>query len=165
MCCAVVVLIYLHRRFLRNQRKEDANDPHKSLDFGVDMPSHPPGKRGVKDGVPEMTVTDLGTDPMQPGRRAHGLSMDMDASPYLLPAGLNGSRGSIHSLSRSTQDEHDPYRPVVFVRASQDSMRSPRVLNENGSMYSASTVHTSNDHANLLANAGNMSQSFPSTLR
>ena len=108
-----------------------------------------------------MKITDLDGDPTRPGRRARGLSMDIIDSPYLLPAGLQGSDGSIHSMSRTVQDEHDPYRPVAFIRGSTDNTRRP--FKENGSMYSASTAQTSshsNDDVNLLQNAQRMSQSF-----
>ena len=130
----------------------------------ADRPSKGKKQRGAKT-LPEMTITDLSSDPMRPGRMARGLSMDLGISnPYLLPAGLQGSRESLHSMSRSVQDEHDPYRPVTFVRPSQETTRSPRHFNENGSMYSASTVQTSsnsNDNMGLVSNARPMSQSYP----
>lgn len=140
---------------MRKQRLEDANDPHKSLDFGVDMAA--PSARG-KRRVPEMTITEIGDHPA--GRKQRGLSMDMDiASPYLLPAALQGSRGSINSMSRSMHDEHDPYRPVAMIRTSQDSRR-PR--NDAASLYSASTDHLhSHEKAGLMANAERMSYSEP----
>lgn len=34
---AICILIYLHRRHVRRLRREDANDKHKSLDFGLDI--------------------------------------------------------------------------------------------------------------------------------
>jgi hypothetical protein len=146
--CALVVCFFLHRRLTRKQKLEDANDPHKSLDFGVDMI---PTKSGKHKNIPEMTITDLGGDPMRPGRRPRGLSMDMNmSSPYLLPAGLQGSRESIHSMSRSMHDEHDPYRPVAMLRTSTDSSR-PR--HDNASQYSASTMQSAHDRATLLGNA------------
>lgn len=105
-----------------------------------------------------MTISDLGSDPMRPSNK-RGLSMDMMGSPYLLPAGLQGSRGSIHSMSRTITDEHDPYRPVTFIRASSEMSRYPR--GENGSMYSASTIQTGNDKSTLLTNAQTVPHSFP----
>ncbi|KAK5163744.1 uncharacterized protein LTR77_010417 [Saxophila tyrrhenica] len=164
--CALCVFVYLHRRNKKKQALEDANDPHKSLDFGVEFTGQPKNKRGVtskKGGeVPEMTITDLGPDPMRPNRAVRGMSMDFDSNPYLLPAGLHGSRESLHSMSRSMADEHDPYRPVTFVRSSNETSRSPRLFRENGSMYSsASTVQTGNEKSSLVANAQRMSQSFP----
>jgi hypothetical protein len=157
------VCYFLHRRLKRKQRIEDANDPHKSLDFGVDIPSS--SRKGGKPGVPEMTITDLGDDgydPMRPGKKHKGgMSLDMDVqNPYLLPAGLQGSRESIHSMSRSMQDEHDPYRPVTMLRTSTDSKR-PGFGPDNSSTYSASTMHSGTEKANLLRNAQRMSRSDP----
>lgn len=153
------MLIFLHRRHVKKQRIEDANDPHKSLDFGMDM-SAPSKLNKNKPGVPEMTITDLGGGPVKPGKHGlHGASLDMDMSnPYLLPAGLQGSRESIHSMSRAIADEHDPYRPVGMVRSSTESSR-PRM--DNASTYSASTNHSGHEKANLLRNAQRMSQSNP----
>ena len=147
--CALVVYVFLHRRFIRRQRIEDANDPHRSLDFGVDLA--PSKSKGGK--VPEMTVTDR-SDTL---RKHHHLSMDDDIhNPYLLPAALQGSRESIHSMSRSVTDEHDPYRPVTMMRTSTDTNR-PRA--DNASVYSAST-----DRANLLVNAQRSPLSDPNTM-
>ena len=108
-----------------------------------------------------MGISAPGSDPTRPGRLPRGMSMDMLGSPYLLPAGLQGSRESIHSMSRSIQDEHDPYRPVTFMRDSGEASRYPR-LTETGSVYSAtSTIRTGNEKSNLLTNASTMSHSFP----
>ena len=163
ICCAIVVFVYLHRRNKKKQAIEDANDPHKSLDFGVEFTggaskTNKRGMLGRKGQVPDMRIDDLGPDPMRPSNK-RGLSMDMMGSPYLLPAGLQGSRESLHSMSRSVQDEHDPYRPITMMRGSEEISRYPRM--DNGSMYSASTVQTGNDKSNLLTNAQTMSQSFP----
>lgn len=160
LAIACFILFFLHRRSKKRQALEDANDPHKSLDFGVDMPSQPAKakKKGFGKGVPEMTVTEVPMDGS--GRKARGLSMDMHMnSPYLLPAQLQGSRESLHSMSRTVQDQHDPYRPVNLIRSSHETTRSPRPFTENGSVYSASTVRTA-DNSSLLANAQRMSQSL-----
>ncbi|KAK3632384.1 hypothetical protein LTR56_016398 [Elasticomyces elasticus] len=155
VCCAIIACFFLHRRYLKRQRLEDAKDSHKSLDFGVDMA---PSKKGRKHAdMPEMKITDMSGGPPRPGGRGRGLSMDM-SNPYLMPAGLQDSRESIHSMSRSLRDEHDPYRPVALLRTSQDSGR-PR--NDNASQYSASTLHSANEKANLLSNAQRMSRSDP----
>lgn len=156
------MFFFLHRRYIKRQRLEDANDKHKSLDFGLDMSAPAKAKR-AKRGVPEMMITDvpgLGPDPMRPGRRPRGMSLDTEIqSPYLLPVGLQGSRESIHSMSRSMQDEHDPYRPVALMRTSNDA---PRPRNDNSSVYSASTGKLSaHEKSNLLVNAQRMSQSYP----
>ena len=146
--------IFLHRRFIKRQRIEDANDPHKSLDFGVDMA---PSKMNAKN-IPEMKITDLSGRPGRPGAPPRGLSMDM-SNPYLMPAGLQDSRESIHSMSRSMHDEHDPYRPVAMLRTSTESSR-PR--HDNASQYSASTLHSAhNEKLNLLTHAQNNPRSDP----
>lgn len=161
MAAAAIVLIFLHQRHVRKQRLEDKNDPHKSLDFGMDGA---PGeskwakqRRGKN--APEMTVTDMGSGN---GRKDRGLSLeDMGlGNPYLLPGELNGSGGSIHSMSRSLQDDHDPYRPVTFIKGDGDSTRS-RPFNEKGSVYSAATSMHSTEKSGLVSNASRMSQSFP----
>lgn len=143
---------------------EDKNDPHKSLDFGMDGVG-PGGKKESKWAKqrkgPEMIVTDV--DASKEGRRNRGLSLDDMGlgSPYLLPGELANSSGSIHSMSRSMQDDHDPYRPVTFVKGDGDSIRS-RAYNEKGSVYSGATsMHSSTERQGLVANASRMSQSFP----
>lgn len=145
---------------------EDINDPHKSLDFGMDGVG-PATKRGRgkrnDPKIPEMSVTDLGA---ASSRRPRGLSMDMGvgSNPYLLPAGLSGSRESLHSMSRNMHDEHDPYRPVTLMRPStdNDSYKFGRLNDDKGSLYSMSTGQHSavHDRAGLVANARPMSQSY-----
>ncbi|KAK3706736.1 hypothetical protein LTR37_012580 [Vermiconidia calcicola] len=163
--CAICVFIYLHRRNSKKQAAEDAADPHKSLDFGIETGTTQPkkGRFGRNRELPEMQITDLGNDPVRPGQRPRGLSMDMLDSPYLLPAGLNGSRDeSLHSMSRiHSHGEHDPYRPVTFVRGSSETSRPSRQFNENGSLYSSSTINTGNEKSNLVQHAQQMPQSFP----
>jgi hypothetical protein len=157
------VLVYLHQRHVRKQRLEDKNDPHKSLDFGME------GVGGVKQESkwakqkkgPEMIVTDA--DGSKSTRKDRGLSLDDMGlgSPYLLPGELAGSGGSIHSMSRSLQDQDDPYRPVTFIKSDAGSIHS-RAYNEKGSIYSGATsIHSSTERAGLVANASRMSQSFP----
>ncbi|KAF4551755.1 Hypothetical protein D9617_12g036450 [Elsinoe fawcettii] len=153
---AVVVLFFLHRRIKRKMKHEDAHDKHKSLDFGLDVVDGSARKKGKK-GKPEMSIH-TGPSDM---RRNRGMSMDMDyANPYLLPAGVHGSRDSLHSMSRGLSDPNDPYRPVTFV-SDNASFRSPsRLRNDNGSIYTAggysersgSTTHK----AGLLQNAARM---------
>ncbi|KAK0281155.1 hypothetical protein LTR35_007529 [Friedmanniomyces endolithicus] len=147
--------IVLGAVFVKRQRIEDANDPHKSLDFGVDMaPSKPRRKHGD---IPEMKVTDMSGGPSRPGQRGRGMSMDM-SNPYLMPAGLQDSRESIHSMSRSMHDKHDPYRPVAMLRYSTESSRP---YHDNASQYSASTLHSTNEKVNLLAHAQKAPRSDP----
>lgn len=87
---AICILIYLHRRHVRKLRREDADDKHRSLDFGMDIVD-PPSKGG----------------PMQEaekGARANhskGISTDID-HPYLLPADLHASQDSFNPSSRPT---------------------------------------------------------------
>lgn len=95
-------------------------------------------------------------------------SLDMDVgSPYILPAGLNASRESFHSMSRSMHDPNDPYRPVTFIKAdnasARGSSRAGKYPGDNGSMYTTSSGATDRDRMNnsLLQNAQRMSQSYP----
>ncbi|KAK4982378.1 hypothetical protein LTR66_009305 [Elasticomyces elasticus] len=110
-------------------------------------------------GIPEMTVTDTekGVGPQALGR---GMSIDL-GSPYLLPAVLQSSRESLHSLSRSTRDG-DPYRLVTFTKSDQDSLASyPASLPIKNDDMSINTSSSDGLSANLLKNASRMSQSFP----
>ncbi|KAL8704888.1 MAG: hypothetical protein Q9201_001956 [Fulgogasparrea decipioides] len=169
---ALVLFYYLHRRHLKKLRREEANDPHKSLDFGMD-PSG--GHRAEKKGKanPEMAVADLGT-----GRNYHrgrGLSMDMDMeTPYVLPPGLHGSRESLHSMSRTIHSHDDRYRPATtFIPNDRSSARSqprPRNHADDTSSYADDTSSARgyiNDgmDQNLLKNAQRMSRSLPPTQR
>ncbi|KAF2715917.1 hypothetical protein K431DRAFT_236585 [Polychaeton citri CBS 116435] len=158
---ALLVLFYLHRRLVRKRREEDANDKYKSLDFGDGAGGT---NKAAKDkNIPEMSVTDLGDDfNMKGTRRPKGMSMDMNmGSPYLLPAGLQNSRESIHSMSRSLHDEHDPYRQVAAMGRDNDSTRSPTNPFDGGSVYSASTgLASTHDTARLVPNAQRMSKSY-----
>ncbi|KAF2467114.1 uncharacterized protein BDR25DRAFT_73431 [Lindgomyces ingoldianus] len=161
---AIVVLIFLHRRHLRKLKEEDAKDPHKSLDFGMDPAFGPRGKKGKgPPGGPEMSTLDTEKEL----RRGKGMSMDI-GSPYILPAGLQGSRESFHSMSRSMHDPDDPYRPVTFIKGDGSSIRSGSrtggYRQDNGSVYTSSSGGTSSQHRmkdGLLSNAQRMSQSFP----
>lgn len=94
--------------------------------------------------------------------KGHGkgqMSMDMDlSSPYLLPAGLQQSRESFHSLSRSVKDDSDPYRPVTMIKDAHEPYA--RVRGENSSIYTKSSVgtyQTDSTNAHLIRQ-----QSFPS---
>ncbi|KAF1810267.1 hypothetical protein P152DRAFT_106290 [Eremomyces bilateralis CBS 781.70] len=160
---AIVAFFFLHRRHVRKQREEDAKDKHKSLDFGLgESYGYPDGKKrkGRKNGnVPEMTITDT-EQALGRGRgRGRGMSMDLVGSPYLLPAAVQGSRDSIHSLSRSMHDNHDPYRPVTFG-SNDGPYRSNRVRGDNASTFTGSSAGTEST-ANLMRNAQGMSHSIP----
>ncbi|KAK8168009.1 hypothetical protein BKA80DRAFT_307838 [Phyllosticta citrichinensis] len=140
---AIIGLVFLHRRHVKKQALEDLNDKHKSLDFGLDIPSAPSGKskRG-----PEMSTADVEKEIRSGGR---GLSLDMNSGPYLMPNGFQSSRNSLESMSRSI-DGYDPYRPVTFIKedAKMDAM----------STYSKSSVGT--DRMGLLKNAQRMSRNY-----
>ncbi|KAF2275146.1 uncharacterized protein EI97DRAFT_78533 [Westerdykella ornata] len=157
---AAIVLIYLHRRHIRKLREEDAKDKYKSLDFGVD-PSSAQRKKGAK-GM-EMSKT----DGEKSARHGYGISLDM-GSPYIMPAGLNASRESFHSLSRSMHDPSDPYSPVTmsFMKGDNASLRSVSrnggfPAHDNGSVYTTSSGATDRMNNGLLKNASSMSHSVP----
>lgn len=147
---AIIVLVFLHRRHMKKQALEDLNDKHKSLDFGLDEP--PKTAHGK---TPEMSVVDAEKEIRKGGR---GMSMDMESSPYLMPGVVQDSRESFHSMSRIS-DNHDPYRPVTFVKDDTVSLRSASKFNDGMSTYSKSSVGT--DRMGLLKNAQRMSRSSP----
>ncbi|KAF2101088.1 hypothetical protein NA57DRAFT_17562, partial [Rhizodiscina lignyota] len=156
----IIGCIYLHRRYLQRQKREDNDSRHKSLDFGLEV-ARKFSKRGKKgqQKIPEMSVTDF----EKSVRHGRGLSMDADiTSPYILPAALKGSRESIHSLSRSMNDEYDPYRPVTMVSGDNSSIRHPRGRGgDNESTMTDSSRGTDAFTAGLLKNAKGMSASPP----
>ncbi|KAL2359053.1 hypothetical protein RJZ56_008114 [Blastomyces dermatitidis] len=166
---AIVVLLILHRRHVRKLRFEDANDKHKSLDFGLDIvPSgNKKGRHGRKGGM-EMTTTDTAE---KPTGRNRGLSLDITmTSPYLLPPGLNGSQDSLHSLSRAAHADDDKYRTAAaFSPSDNGSMRSfpghfRPFPDDSSSFTGMSTRHApagDEMHANLLTNAQRMSRASP----
>jgi hypothetical protein len=147
-------------------RAEDANDPHKSLDFGLG--DGPRNQRGRKGGA-EMAISDIDLRE-KPGRLRQQRSMDLDMmSPYLLPPELQNSRESLHSLSRTIHQQEDPYRPVSnFVASDAHSQRSyNRPRGEGSSIYTGSSGAPSrlqeNPGADLLSNAAGMPRSSPPT--
>ncbi|KAG0643044.1 hypothetical protein HOY80DRAFT_535031 [Tuber brumale] len=99
---AVLVLVWLHRRHTQKLKREDAMDKTKSMDFGLDI--GPAGKYSANGATPG------GEKSSGNGRRQ--LSMDIGVnSPYLLPAGIHGSKESLHSLARSGDDRYG--RPMT----------------------------------------------------
>jgi hypothetical protein len=154
----IIALIYLHRRHIRKVREEDANDKHKSLDFGLGMQPHPGGsKKGRKlpNGLSDYDMSE------KPGHKGQ-LSLDIINSPYLLPPGLNNSTESLHSLSRSIHNKEDPYRPVNELQNDNASMRSgfgaaPR-RGDGSSTYTGHTGHSgkSTTAFGLVRNASQM---------
>ncbi|KAJ5054365.1 uncharacterized protein L3040_000640 [Drepanopeziza brunnea f. sp. 'multigermtubi'] len=162
---AAVTFFLLHRRHVRRQRLEDANDRHASMDFGLgDVPQS--GRKKRKG--PNVAAMDFG-DEKSGGMSRRQISMDMGMevnSPYLLPPELHNSRESIHSLSRNVHEQEDPYRPVKdYYPGDTNSMRS---FSKQGS-----SIHTSSSAApsrlqelgtsDLLSNAGQMGRGPPAS--
>ncbi|KAK0626065.1 hypothetical protein B0T14DRAFT_424237 [Immersiella caudata] len=118
LVAAFGALIYLHRRGVKKQRMEDAADPHKSLDFGLD-PAATGGKSKRK--------SFLGREKDDKSRlQRQQMSMDMNlSSPYLLPPTMHNSRESLNSLARTIGGDADPYKPIAAYAASDaGSVRS-----------------------------------------
>ena len=166
---AIFVFVFLHRKHVKKLRQEDANDPHKSLDFGWDPTAAPSGKGGKrsKKNVPEMSITDLGE---KGSRRERGLSMDLHlGSPYLLPPGVNGSRESLHSLSRTIHSEDDRYRPAVTYNPSDTRSLHSYHTGRKGADDASSDAGSASIRRgprddmrqDLLGNAQRMSRSMP----
>jgi hypothetical protein len=134
---AVIVLIYLQRRHVKRLRREDADDRHKSLDFGLGEGKQRPGVPRAKK-LPEMSLADEKEIGL---RRGRGMSLDLGThNPYLLPPELQNSRESLHSLSRLNTGE-DRYRPTDFI-PDDGSIRSPSIRgspHDDSSSYTASS--------------------------
>lgn len=129
--------------------REDANDKHKSLDFGLD-PVNPQRRKKAPNGLPQM---------MEP---SHAKGLSLDVYPYLMPPGLHGSRDSLHSLSRSIED--DKYRPATFITQDNSSVRSfPRNRDDASSIAGSTTRFgaAEDPKSGLLRNAQRMSRSSP----
>jgi hypothetical protein len=139
---AIVVLIFLHRRHVKKLRQEDAEDKHGSLDFGLGegrRPQHNKSKRWKKQPPtpqPQMSMRDA----HNALRKERGLSLDMTQSPYLLPPGLQHSRESLHSMSRSQTLGDDKYGRTDFI-PDDGSIRSPTIRRggDDSSSFSGST--------------------------
>ena len=168
---AVTIFVYLHRRHVKKLRQEDANDPHKSLDFGWDPSTNTLGKKRGKSGKgkkgkPEVAVNEMSLE--KGGRRERGLSMDIDVgSPYLLPPGLQGSRESLHSMSRTIHSQDDRYRSATQYHPNDGaSLHSHRTKphDDASSHGGSSSVHRSGRddmRQDLLGDAQRMSRSAP----
>ncbi|KAH8730065.1 hypothetical protein GQ44DRAFT_476223 [Phaeosphaeriaceae sp. PMI808] len=147
-----IVLIFLHRRNKKRLAAEDAKDKYKSLDFGMEVGG---GKK--KGNGPVMSEKEIQES------HTRGLSLE-HGSPYILPVGLHGSRESFHSLSRSHNDPHDPYRPVTFMNDNQSIRSQSRGYGQdNQSLYTTSSGGTQMNRMGdgLLKNAQRMSTSQP----
>jgi len=106
-------------------------DKTKSMDFGLDIgPASKYSANGTSTGGEKSSGS---------GRRQ--LSMDIGVnSPYLLPAGIHGSKESMHSLARSGDDRYG--RPTTA-----DSRRSPSSpLAHGSSPWSDSNSRHMNDN-------------------
>ena len=95
--------------------------------------------------------------------------MDMDlGSPYVLPPGLQGSRESLHSLSRTMHSQDDRYRPATtYIANDSTSLHSSNTRRgrDDSSTYTGSSSlkrgPKDDMNANLLGNAQKMSRSQP----
>lgn len=126
---AIGVLVYLHRRNVKRQRAEDLNDPHKSLDFGLEQTGA---------GTSRKNLISREKDPNARYNRQQ-MSMDMNlSSPYLLPPEAHNSRESLNSLARTLQQAEDPYRPV-YAASEVASIRSMPRGHDSASMYKRSS--------------------------
>ncbi|MCJ1287056.1 hypothetical protein MMC26_006404 [Xylographa opegraphella] len=154
---ALIALIILHRRHIKKLRREDANDSNRDLDYGVDGPR--PGRRNKKNIQQTMNLE-------KTLHRGRGMSMDI-GNPYLLPPGLQSSRESLHSLSRTLQQGHDPYRPATIYYPGDVSVASYPGSNHAGddsSSYTGSSTRgykPNGSNLNLVQNAQGMSRSQP----
>ncbi|KAF2399146.1 hypothetical protein EJ06DRAFT_73153 [Trichodelitschia bisporula] len=156
---AVIVIIFLHRKYKKRLRKEDIADEEKyrSMDFGMDLSFGRQGKKG-------------GTEMKETGptrKHMRGLSIENN-SPYLFP-GVNDSRESFNSLARSALDADHRYRPTGFTKGDDmsihGSIRSPspatgRPRRDTESTAAGSTFDTT-PNANLLHNAQANPKSLP----
>ena len=142
---------------------EDQNDPHKSLDFGLDPTDPNRKKKGAKS--PEMAQEDF----EKSLRRGRGMSMDLGdmSNPYLLPPGMQGSRESLHSLSRTVEHGyHDPYRAAATYVPPGGSPYQGSRFDDSSSTRTGSTGPRfgrdgMSSQSNLLRNAQKFSTTSP----
>lgn len=155
---ALIALVILHRRHVNKQKREDMNDRHASLDFGLGEQQNK-WKKQRGDG---QNMGGAETQEKKGNHKKHGMSFDM-MSPYILPAALNQSQDSLHSLSRNIHNHEDPYRPVTAM-GDNGSIRS---FGGNQRKHDGSSIHTGytqnsnidNPNAGLTANASQMGKS------
>ncbi|KDB24710.1 hypothetical protein H109_03448 [Trichophyton interdigitale MR816] len=171
LVCAFIVFFLLHRRHVKKLRKEDEQDKIKALDYGLD--DVPASNNGAK-------VRTGGGQGVEKNADGHKPSMSMDwamDSPYFLPPGLQKSRGSLHSLSRTIPGE-DKYG-IAFdgngsIRSNTPTRRhnnaddaSSYTAGSSGRVGGADGQHHHNGglgddmSQNLLRNAQRMSTSPP----
>jgi hypothetical protein len=151
---ALVIFIILHRRHVKKLRQEDADDRNKALDFGMDEAVLAANK-------PEMTFENANGVI----RQERGLSLDLNlANPYLLPPGLQQSRESLHSLSRSINNDDDKYRPATTFTPNDGYPSSSRKPRDDSSSFTGSSrrrFEAGESSRVLLKNAQRMSRSSP----
>ena len=161
---ALILFFFLHRRHVRKLRQEDANDPHKSLDFGLGPSA---GRKKRKTGSQKKSGDPSFEKPA--AKHEHGMSMDI-VSPYLLPPGLQSSHESLHSLSRTMHGGEDRYQPATaLVTNDSTSLKSypdaRRGADESsslaGSAFSGQGYGNDTMSQSLLQNAQRMSTSLP----
>ncbi|KAG6002899.1 hypothetical protein E4U21_002510 [Claviceps maximensis] len=112
---------------IKRLKQEDAQDPHKGLDFGMGDSSGKGGKR--------KSLFGLGGE--KPSHRNNQLSMDMNlSSPYLLPPNVHESKDS---LARTFPSDQDPYRTVKqYANSDAGSIRSYKP-GQDASLYRGKT--------------------------
>ena len=146
--CAIVVLFLLHRRHVKKLQREDDNDKHKSLDFGMDMVEPTRGNKGT----PPM-------DNEKGFRNQHMKGMSLEAHPYLVPPNMNSSRDSLNTLSNSFRDDGKYRMAASFMQSENMSIRShSRGPREDGLSRFGSREEMDQG---LLSNAQRMSRSSP----
>ena len=113
---------------------------------------------------PEMIDANLEKTLRKGGGR--GMSLDL-GNPYVLPPEMQGSRESLHSLSRAlVHGAHDPYRPATTFIPSDtaSSYRGSRLGEDDASTRTGSTTRGYRQdgmNQTLLRNAQRMSRSSP----
>ncbi|KAI2794318.1 hypothetical protein POX_a00913 [Penicillium oxalicum] len=94
--CAIVVLVFLHRRHTKKLLHEDAMDKHKSLDFGMD---------DVTPRKPRKLPNGLEAEMSQP---SHSKGLSLDYRPAVFTTQDNGS---VRSFPRSRGDDASSLAP------------------------------------------------------
>ncbi|KAK6351735.1 hypothetical protein TWF718_004882 [Orbilia javanica] len=163
---ALVILVFLHQRHLRKLKAEDRMDKTKSMDFGMEYPS--------TGGKKSRGLGGAGAS----GRHKNQLSLDMDvAAPYLLPPELQGSRESLHSMSKIYVVDDDKYKPsnsnsmnrLPYGNGSAAPSLSGNRNDRDSSLYTASIRQhedsTESLTADLLGHSSKMATSAPPPAR
>ncbi|KAL4870634.1 hypothetical protein BDV12DRAFT_47569 [Aspergillus spectabilis] len=149
--CAIIVLFFLHRRNVKKLRNEDANDKHKSLDFGMDLA--PSGGRSMQEKAGPRN------------NHLKGVSLDIGPSPYIMPPSLRGSKDSLNSLSRSIMADDDKFRQAhQYYPPDAPSVRSQRRDYDDATSVAGSTrraAYRDDMDQGLLGNAQRISRSSP----